>query len=674
MVIRPGSPEVQGSTPGVAGTNFALWSSVAERVELCLFDEKGEEYKLDMPACDEGTWHGFVPDVAEGQRYGYRVHGPWDPAAGKRCNPAKLLLDPYALQIQGDLDWNGPVFDTNNESGERCDLDSARSVPMAVVRNRNHSTIVRPDIPWTGSILYECNVRGFTMRHPAVDESDRGRFEGMRNVEVLDYLKTLGITSIEFMPILAWIDEHHLAKRGLRNYWGYNTISFFAPMPRLGGVDPISELREAIRAFHDRGIEVILDVAYNHTGEGDHLGPTLSFRGIDNLAYYRAEAHDPGRYVNDTGCGNTINADHPQLQQLILDSLTYLHNNIGFDGFRFDLASVLGRHGHGFSTSHPLLERIGNDSRLRSAKLVAEPWDPGPGGYQLGSFPPQWAEWNDKYRDTVRRFWRGDAEQSGSLARRVHGSSDLFESSGRSPHASINFVTSHDGYTLADVVSYEDRHNHANGENNNDGHHHNWSRNYGVEGATDDREVLALRRRQRLNMLTTLLLSQGSPMLLAGDEFGHTQFGNNNAYAQDNETTWLDWERIDRDPEFLAQVRTLIHLRRSTPLLHIDHHVHGSDDSAAVRFEWINAAGTSMQSEEWAGSKAFTACIAQGDQATAVVVNGCDRAADFVLPEKNRAWRVAFTASELPNDNAISGLLPMQEYSIALLLSDQGTG
>ncbi|MEL7186118.1 MAG: glycogen debranching enzyme GlgX, partial [Pseudomonadota bacterium] len=365
----------------------------------------------------------------------------------------------------------------------------------------------------------------------------------------------------------------------------------------------------------------------------------------------------------------TINADHPYVQSIIVDSLDHLHNNIGFDGFRFDLASILGRHAHGFSTSHPLLDSISNDPRLQTAKLIAEPWDPGPSGYQLGHFPKRWAEWNDRYRDAVRRFWRGDDGLSGALARRLHGSSDIFESSGRTPHASVNLITAHDGYTLADVVAFEKRHNHANGEDNADGHRHNFSRNYGVEGDTDDQEILNLRRRQRLNMLATLLLSQGTPMLLAGDEFGHSQAGNNNAYAQDNETTWLNWGLIEEDPGFLDDVKKLIHLRRSTPLLRIDQHVHGSDEDSAIRFEWINAAGAMKQSEEWAGSRAFTVFIAQGAQAAAIVINGLEAAMDVRLPEPERHWSVAFTSSELPNDDVPTGVLPMQGYSIALLLS-----
>ena len=485
MQVLPGSAEIAGATVDADGVNFALWSGVAERVELCLFDEHRNQLSLDLPACDNGVWHGFVPGCRPGQRYGFRVHGPWDPAVGLRCNPAKLLLDPYARQLEGEFDWNGNIGDARlDEDGEiaPCPHDNAWSVPLSVVRAPGRARSRGPAVPWAETLFYECNLRGYTMRHPEVPAADRGRFSGMRHEQVLAYIKALGVTSIELMPLLAWIDEHHLVDKGLRNYWGYNTISFFAPMPRLGAADAPGELQDMIDAIHDAGLEAVLDVAYNHTGEGNGYGPVLSFRGIDNLAYYQTEPGDPASYINDTGCGNTINSDHPRVQQIILDSLRYLHGTIGFDGFRFDLATVLGRHNHGFSGKHPLLEKISTDPQLAAAKLVAEPWDPGPGGYQLGAFPDRWAEWNDRSRDAIRSFWRGDAGTAGELAKRVHGSADIFEKRGRPPLASVNFVTAHDGYTLADVVSYERRHNEANGEDNRDGHQHNYSRHYGVEG------------------------------------------------------------------------------------------------------------------------------------------------------------------------------------------------
>jgi isoamylase len=672
MEICSGNADLSGATADADGTNFALYSGVAERVELCLFDDDRRQTILELPACDDGRWHGYVPGSRAGQRYGFRVHGPWDPEAGLRCNPAKLLLDPYAKQITGNFNWDGNVFDyTRGEDGAlaRCTLDSANDVPLSVVVATTMNTIKRPRIPWAETIFYECNVRGYTMRHEQVPEADRGRFAGMRNKDVLDYIKALGITTLEIMPIHAFIDEEHLVRNDLRNYWGYNSVSFFAPMPRYGGERPVAELQDMVQSIHDAGLEVILDVVYNHTGEGGPLGPTLSFKGIDNLAYYRTEPGNPATYINDTGCGNTINADHPRVQQIILDSLRYMHSKIGFDGFRFDLATILGRHADGFSTAHPLLEKISSDATLARAKLVAEPWDPGPGGYQLGQFPVRWAEWNDSFRDCARRFWRGDAEQSGALAQRLHGSSDIFEARQKPPFASVNLITTHDGYTLADVVSYEDRHNLANGEENRDGHSHNYTRNYGVEGPTDDAEIQRLRRRQRMNLLATLLLSQGTPLLLAGDEFGHTQCGNNNAYAQDNETTWLDWRKCASDPEFVDDVREIIWLRRETPLLRLQDYVH-NDQSPESRFEWFNLHGEPKQGDEWANSQIFSLLIRRGADAAAVVINGHDEAAEIAVPGDSKVWRLAFSTSKSTVANLGEGKLTLNALSIALLLSN----
>ena len=523
---------------------------MADAVELCLFDADGKQTAThDLPASSKGIWHGYLPGCKPGQRYGYRVKGPWRPEDGLRCNHNKLLIDPYCREIAGDFLWHDAVFDyiPGADIPTMSPLDSAPFVPKSVVRSaRESSSRKRPRIAWEDTVVYETNLHGFTMRHPAVPEAERGTFAGMRNREVLSYLRALGITSVELLPVQAYVDEHHLAKRGLRNYWGYNTLAFFAPMPRFAMNDPCAEFREMVDAIHDAGLEVILDIAFNHTAESDQFGPTLSFRGLDNEAYYRLEPKDPGTYINDTGTGNTLNTDHPRAQALVLDSLRHWVGEMGVDGFRFDLASILGRHADGFSSEHPLLHTISEDSQLRHVKLIAEPWDPGPGGYQLGQFPDRWAEWNDKFRDTARRFWRGDPGMNGEFARRLHGSADVFGD--RGPFASVNFITAHDGFTLADVVSYEQRHNEANGENNRDGHAHNFSCNHGVEGPTDDDAIRLARRRHRLNLLATLFFSQGTPMLLAGDEFGHTQQGNNNAYAQDNEIGWLDWTILDDDP------------------------------------------------------------------------------------------------------------------------------
>lgn len=675
-MIEQGFAGTLGPSPDKDGTNFALYSSVAERVELCLFDDAGNATaRHDLPDCSDGVWHGYLPGCAPGQRYGFRVHGPFDPPRGLRCNPSKLLLDPCARRLHGEFHWVDAVFDSN-------DSDSASSVPYSIVTDRG--TVCadrRPRVPWSDTIFYECNLRAYTMRHPHISDADRGKFSGLRNHEVIEYIKALGITAIELMPVYAFVDERHLVDRGLRNLWGYNTMSFFAPMPRYANGDADIELRDMVRSFHDAGLEVILDVAYNHTGEGGSGGPTFGFRGIDNLSYYRTLPHDPGSYVNDTGCGNTLNVEHPRVRQIVIDSLGYFSEVMGIDGFRFDLATVLGRRAHGFSKGHPLLLDISNDARLADIKLIAEPWDPGPGGYQLGNFPPRWAEWNDIYRDSVRQFWRGDYGKSGALARCLHGSADIFEASGRGPASSINFVTAHDGFTLLDAVSYTNRHNDANGENNRDGHCNNYSCNYGVEGETEDAEVNSLRRRHRLNLLATLLMSQGTPMLLAGDEFGNSQLGNNNAYAQDNETGWVDWSGLDDDPEFTAQVRELIWLRRETPLLRVPQYVHGSLalPEGTIRIDWINQDGDTKQGTEWAGSRAFTKEISCSNRdgsetAIAILVNAHDCPATMSLARSDwiREWRNVFcSATDGPQLQGARQVI-MSALSIALLVRDSG--
>lgn len=665
-MIEAGSPAPLGATADHEGVNFALFSSVADAVELCLFDADGGERKLLLPACSGGIWHGYVPGCRPGQRYGYRVHGPYAPQDGLRCNPAKLLVDPYARQLDGEFAWDDAVFDFEPPAADAAwainKADSARYVPKSVVTGPSAAgPATRPRIPWSETVVYEANVRGYTMRHPAVDGPQRGTFDGMRHSDVLAYLKALGITSLELMPVHSFIDEQHLVKIGLRNFWGYNSISFFAPAPRYARQDGIREFRDMVAAIHDAGIEVILDVVYNHTGEGDQYGPTISFRGIDNLAYYSTEPGRPGEYINDTGCGNTINVDHPRVQELVLDSLRYWHKTMGVDGFRFDLAPILGRHDHGYSASHPMLAAISKDDQLRHAKLIAEPWDPGPGGYQLGEFPERWAEWNDRYRDAVRRYWRGDSGSSAGLARRLRGSADVFEKSGRPPTSSINFVSSHDGFTLADLVSFEHRHNAANGEGNRDGHRHNYSCNHGVEGPTDDPAVLALRRQHRLNLLATLLLSQGTPMLLAGDEFGNSQHGNNNAYAQDNETGWLDWSGLAGDAQFATRVRELIRLRRDLPLLRIPEYVHGHRllTGKDIRIEWRRADGHPMGDEDWLEMPAFAVVISaaeRADMATALAIlfNAADVDVAFQLPERGQ-WRLEFSSAarlDLTDDTA----------------------
>jgi glycogen operon protein len=668
------TPERLGPTPDERGTLFAVFSSIAERVEVCLHDDSGAECaRHDLVRGDGSAWSLHVQGCAPGQRYGYRVHGPYDPDRGLRCNPAKLLVDPYARRLGGEFSWTDAVFDNN-------DLDSAGALPFSVVTDPGlPADEARPHVPWGETIFYECNLRGYTMRHPAVDEARRGTFAGLSNRQVIEYVKAMGVTSVELMPVHAFIDERHLADLGLRNFWGYNSINFFAPMPRYALGDADVELREMVRTLHDAGLEVILDVAYNHTGEGGADGPTISLRGLDNLAYYRTPPYEPGVYVNDTGCGNTLNVDHPRARELVIESLAWYAQVMGVDGFRFDLATILGRRSDGYTKGHPLLMAISNDARLADAKLVAEPWDPGPGGYQLGNFPPRWGEWNDVYRDTVREFWRGDHGKSGMLARRMHGSADVFEASLRGPVSSVNLLTAHDGFTLADTVSYVHRHNEANGEDNRDGHSRNYSCNYGVEGETDDATINRRRRRHRLNLLATLLFSQGTPLILAGDEFGNSQQGNNNAYAQDNETGWLDWSGLDEDPDFTGQVRKLIALRREIPLLRLHQYVHGKlqREDGVVTIDWINQQGDAKHSSEWADSRAFTKVISHArsdgsESAVAILLNAHDHLAHMRLSRSStsHAWQPAFCSatSNIEFEDERTVLMPPR--SIALLLSN----
>jgi len=655
-----------GATVSREGTGFAVHASQAERVELCLFDEQGRETgRYDLARGSDGVWHGFMNGIGAGQQYGYRAHGEFAPERGLRHNPAKLLIDPYARALSGRFEWTPAVFDYRIEEldGKRRRLlpqasDSAPDVPKSVVTDELPTVVSGRERPnWCDLVIYEANVRGYTMRHPEVPEADRGRFRGLANGRIIEYLKALGINSIELQPVCAFLDEQFLAAKGLRNYWGYNTIGFFAPAARYAGDDPRREFRSMVEALHDAGIEVILDVVYNHTAEGGAGGPTLSFRGLDNLAYYRTDPEDRSVYVNDTGTGNTMNADSAPVQRLILDSLRYWAGTMGVDGFRFDLAPVLGRSADGFRPDHPLLTAISNDPLLRGRRMIAEPWDPGPGGYQLGNFPEAWAEWNDRFRDSVRRFWRGDDGEAAEFARRLHGSADIFEGKGRGPCASVNFVTAHDGFTLADTVSYAERHNEANGEQNRDGHAHNYSANYGVEGPTNDESVNRIRRQQRLNMLATLLLSQGTPMLLAGDEIGNSQLGNNNVYAQDNDTAWIDWSNRDADPEFFAAVRALIELRREIPLFRQPSYVHGRSVNAVGwgEIEWLNAEGKAMSAKEWEAAKSLGVVLAHSDEAgngqspaVVLLLNAARTIRRFTLPSRRgntESWSIRFVSA-----------------------------
>jgi glycogen operon protein len=686
-MIYEGTPEPLGSVCREGGVNFAVYAGSAERVELCLYTEdRREAARHFLPGHDKGVWHGFLPGAGPGQRYGYRVHGPWSPEDGLRHNPAKLLIDPYAQRLDGAFRWHPAVYDfvktADPKEWRRSDLDSAPHVPLSVVVGPGSARDpTRPRIPWTDTIIYEANVRGFTMRFPGLPESERGGFRGLSNGRIVEHLHALGVTSLELMPVHSFIDEAFLAERGQRNLWGYNSIQFFTPDARFVHADGAAEFREMVDAIHDAGIEVILDVVYNHTGEGATRGPTVSFRGLDNLAYYRTRRGDPSRYINDSGCGNSINADHPRVQQLVRDSLRYWHREMGVDGFRFDLATLLGRGPNGFRTRHRLLQLIGSDPELDRAKLIAEPWDPGPGGYQLGGFPEEWAEWNDRYRDTVRRFWRGDPGQGSEFARRIHGSADLFERNGRHPSASINFVTSHDGFTLRDLVSYARKHNEDNGEKNRDGHAHNFSSNHGAEGDTEDPQIHSLRRRQRLNLLATLLFSQGTPMLLAGDEAGNSQGGNNNAYAQDNETGWVDWSGLNDDPEFTQRVRELVHLRKRLPLLHLPRYLHGPmpTDSGWCDIGWLHPDGRPMNEGDWNGEQRLVLLFSchplqdtegSPEQATALLFNASETETEYRLPsDASRAWQLRFFSCDSPPRTAQDGCWLLPARTIALVTS-----
>ena len=651
--MESGCPDVLGASIVDGGTNFAVWSAAAEAVELCLFDETGRETHYLLPEQTNGVWHGYLRGCKAGQAYGYRVHGKFDPERGLRANPAKLLIDPYARALAGTLQWSPVLFDHRRVDGDVVidTRDSAPFVPKSTVTADVPSASSGPRLPWAETLVYEANVRGYTMRRPGIPDADRGTFAGMRNGDILSYVKALGVTAIEIMPVFEFVDEPFLVEKNLRNFWGYNTIHFFAPASRYSQSNPRAEFIEMVNAIHDAGLEVILDVAYNHTGESGGDGPTLSFRGLDNLTYYRTAAGDPGTYVNDTGTGNTLDMDAPTTRRLVLDSLAYWAETMGVDGFRFDLATVMGRSATGFTSAHPFFAELAADKRLSHCKLIAEPWDPGPGGYQLGAFPPPWAEWNDRYRDSVRRFWRGDGAEAAELAQRLHGSADLFEPSGRGPCSSINFVTAHDGFTLLDLTSYAERHNEDNGEDNRDGHAHNFSDNHGVEGRTDDDDINARRRQQRLNFLATLLLSQGVPMLLAGDEVGNSQRGNNNAYAQDNDVGWVDWSGLDEDPAFLNAVRALVDLRRNVELLRQPHYVHGGSGDSAHDVLWLHPNGDRIGDGDWPHVQAFTMLLMRDagdglDAMVALMLNGASEPARFSLPNENdRDWCVRFASA-----------------------------
>ncbi|WP_030295151.1 glycogen debranching protein GlgX [Streptomyces katrae] len=673
-VTRPGPPVWPGSShplgarfrtgpDGTAGTNFALWAQGAEAVELCLFDAEGAETRCALTELTHEIWHGFLPGVRPGQRYGFRVHGRWDPWTGARFNPAKLLLDPYARAVDGDFTLPPEVYGHVRDWPQqyiadtvRDDRDSAPYVPKGVVVHDDDDWAddVRPKTPWADSVIYELHVRGFTMGHPGVPEELRGTYAGLAHPAAVEHLTRLGVTAVELLPVHQFAHEDHLLRRGLRNYWGYNSIGYFAPHAGYSSSgtagQQVGEFKRMVKALHAAGIEVILDVVYNHTAEAGELGPTLSLRGIDNRGYYRLQP-DQRRYADYTGCGNTLHAGRPHVLRLITDSLRYWVTEMGVDGFRFDLAAALARSMHDVDMLSPFLAVIAQDPVLRRVKLIAEPWDVGSGGYQVGAFPPLWTEWNDRYRDAVRDFWRGALPDVRDLGYRLSGSSDLYAWGGRRPYASVNFVTAHDGFTLRDLVSYERKHNEANGEAGRDGTNDNRSWNCGAEGETDDVRIGELRRRQLRNLLTTLLLSTGVPMLVAGDEFGRTQGGNNNAYCQDNETGWVDWSLLE-DPawrELCALAARLVALRQEHPVLRRRAFFSGRPQGAdGLRdLAWFTPAGAEMTERDWYAPAAALGMYLSGrdipgrdeqgrqvtDDSFLALLHAGDRPVAWVLPD-----------------------------------------
>jgi isoamylase len=644
--VWPGRPFPLGATWDRDGTNFSLFSEHAERVELCLFDDEDAETRVELTERTAHVWHGYLPGVGPGQRYGYRVHGPYAPLDGQRFNPCKLLIDPYAKSIEGKVRWNRasvlPYVPTPG-AGEDADLemddeDSAVAIPKSVVVDPHFDWEGdrRPDIPLHESVIYEAHVKGFTKRHPDVREDLRGTYAGLADPAAIEYLKSLGVTAVELLPVHHIADESFLADRGLTNYWGYSTIGFFAPFSGYAATgirgQEIREFKGMVKALHRAGIEVILDVVYNHTAEGNHLGPMLSFRGVDNLSYYRLMPDDPHFYMDFTGTGNSLNAVHPSVLRLIMDSLRYWATECHVDGFRFDLASALARELYDVDRLSAFFDTIHQDPVLSQVKLIAEPWDVGPGGYQVGNFPVLWSEWNGIYRDVMRDFWRGQATV-GEFASRLTGSSDLYESDGRHPFASINFITAHDGFTLRDLVSYNEKHNEANLEGNRDGTDDNRSWNHGAEGDTDDPEINALRARQQRNFLATLLLSQGTPMLLGGDEWGRSQGGNNNAWCQDSEISWFDWEGMDED--LLAFARRLIAIRLEHPVFRRRQFLHGTEEegSGVPDVWWFRPDGRRMTKVDWEdGGSRLLGMFLNGEEIAAPDVRG-ERIVDdsFVL-------------------------------------------
>ncbi len=700
MRIWPGRHAPLGATYDGAGTNFSIFSEVATRVDLCLFDATDNESRVELPERTALCWHGYLPDARPGLRYGYRVHGPWAPEQGQWCNPNKLLLDPYAKAIDGDWNWNEAVFPYHfgHPETSRNDLDSAPFMPKSVVINPffDWSGDHRPNTPWHRTVVYETHVKGFTKTHPDVPEDLRGTYAGLAHPVAIRYLQRLGITAVELLPVHQFVQDSSLLDRGLRNYWGYNSIGYLAPhneYARAGSGEQVQEFKHMVKTMHEAGIEVILDVVYNHTAEGNHLGPVLSLKGIDNSAYYRTTPDNRRYYVDYTGTGNSLNMRNPHVLQLIMDSLRYWVLEMHVDGFRFDLAATLARELHEVDRLSAFFDLIQQDPVVSQVKLIAEPWDVGEGGYQVGNFPSLWSEWNGKYRDTARDFWRGTDRALAEFAYRLTGSSDLYQGTARSPYASVNFITAHDGFTLRDLVSYNDKHNDANGEQNRDGENHNRSWNCGAEGPTDDAAILALRARQQRNLLATLMFSQGVPMLLGGDELGRTQGGNNNGYCQDGPVSWYDWSHAD--DRLLTFARRLIRLRQRHPVFCRRRWFQGRDPhgSGLGDIGWFTPSGREMSDGDWqAGFAKSLGVFLNGgaiptpdergerivDDSFYIMFNAHHDALDFRLPPK--AWGAAWTQVLDTNDTSdemseerlgrsfrAGVVVPIQPWSLRLL-------
>ncbi|SIT31107.1 glycogen debranching protein GlgX [Achromobacter sp. MFA1 R4] len=692
--ITAGQPYPLGATSDGLGVNFAVFSAHATRMELCLFDPKGrkELRRFDLPECTDEIWHGYLPDAEPGLLYGYRAHGPYDPHNGHRFNPNKLLLDPYARQLSGPLHWSNALFGYRMNHS-RLDLsfdrrDSAPAMPKAIVADAtpfnwgNHDA---PETSWNDTTIYEVHLRGVSMQREDLRQPLRGTCAALADPRFIEHLQRLGVTAVELLPVYAFLQDHFLTERGLRNYWGYSTLSYFAPEPTYLMQHP-NELRQAVRRLHAAGIEVILDVVYNHTCEGNEMGPTLSWRGLDNASYYRLMPGEERYYINDTGCGNTVNMSHPRVLQMVTDSLRYWATSYGVDGFRFDLGVTLGREGNGYDPGSGFFDVILQDPVLSRLKLISEPWDIGPDGYQLGNHPPGFAEWNDKFRDTTRRFWRGDEGMRGDMAARLCGSRDIFDRRHRRPWSSVNYVASHDGFTLADIVSYDNRHNEANGEDGNDGHSENFSHNWGAEGPTDDPQILETRGRVQRALLGSVMLSDGTPMLLAGDEFGNSQDGNNNAYCQDNATSWLDWTQAQSDAgrALSRYVGRLTALRRAHPSVRIARYGDAGQEMlpGIPAISWFDAAGAQLDGPAWESEQERVMGLRRAAQrpeggvdVTLLLMNPTHEPVDFTLPEPALPWSLELDsdqpAAPRPWDDATVTVAP---HSLVLMSQREEPG